>query len=70
MFIIKAMICFVSIGSLDQTLCFQSQVPLSFDDAPTCVIEMNKLADYMTSDLEDRDVGILLSCVNNNNLNT
>tara|TARA_E500000318_G_C3536834_1_gene202951 strand:+ start:528 stop:740 length:213 start_codon:yes stop_codon:yes gene_type:complete len=69
MFTIKAMICFVGMGILEQTLCFQSEVPLSFDDVPTCVVEMNKLADYMSPDLEDRNVAIMLNCVNNNNIN-
>lgn len=69
MFTIKAIICFVGMGILEQTLCFQSQVPLSFDNAPQCVVEMNKLADYMSPDLEDRNVAIMLNCVNNNNIN-
>jgi hypothetical protein len=63
------MICFVGMGILEQTLCFQSQVPLSYKDSPTCVVEMNRLADYMTTDLEDRNVAIVFKCVNNNNIN-
>ena len=69
MFTIKAMICFVGMGILEQTLCFQSQVPLTYKDSPTCVVEMNRLADYMTTDLEDRNVAIVFKCVKNNNIN-
>jgi|TARA_R100001443_G_scaffold117243_1_gene140854 hypothetical protein len=67
-FTIKAMICFVGMGIMEQTLCFQSEVPLEFDKLPICVLEMNKLANYMGPDLEDRNVAIVLNCVKDNNI--
>tara|TARA_X000001388_G_C2213723_1_gene116230 strand:+ start:422 stop:634 length:213 start_codon:yes stop_codon:yes gene_type:complete len=68
MFTIKAMICFVGMGIMEQTLCFKSEVPIEYDKLPVCVLEMNRLAEYMSPDLEDRNVAIVLNCVKDNNI--
>ena len=56
------MICFAQMGSLQKSLCFNSEVPLSFNTIEQCVYERDNLINYMHQDLVDRDVSILFVC--------
>ena len=49
MFKIYAMICFLTIGPTDQTLCFNS-------------LDKKRLIDYLHEDLVDREVTIIFKC--------
>ena len=69
MFKILAVICFVDIGELQQDLCFRSEVPLQFDTVQHCANNMNNLADYLTLDLEERNVSIVFRCTEQNRIN-
>ena len=66
MFKIFAVICFLNIGALDQTLCFKSEVPLTYDDFKSCSFDRDKIIDYMHNDLVERQVAILFTCDHNN----
>ena len=62
MFKISAVICFLAVGELNMDLCFKSEVPLTFRVKDDCIIEMNKLIDYMDADLKERETSILFAC--------
>ena len=64
MFKIFAMICMLNIGELDQTLCFKTEVPLSFNDNIECNLTKNNLADYLDSDLKERKLTVIFRCGN------
>ena len=62
MFKIYAMICFLSIGTGNQTLCFKSEVPLQYENFRQCTLDRDKIVDYMHNDLVQRQVTILFTC--------
>ena len=62
MFKIFAVICFLNIGALDQTLCFKSNVPISFKDFNECNYALDNIADYMDYDLKERKTTIVFKC--------
>ena len=62
------MICFLSIGAADQTLCFKSDVPLQYEDMKHCSLDKNKIIDYMHKDLVNRQVTILFKCTETNQI--
>ena len=62
MFKIYAMICFLSVGMGDQTLCFKSEVPLHYENLENCSLDKERIIDYMHNDLVDRSVTILFKC--------
>tara|TARA_R100001594_G_scaffold148564_1_gene204060 strand:+ start:598 stop:816 length:219 start_codon:yes stop_codon:yes gene_type:complete len=62
MFKIFCVICFAQMGSLKHTLCFQSSIPLTFTTKEECVLERDKIIDYMNQDLLERNVSIMFSC--------
>ena len=64
MFKIFAVICFLNIGALDQTLCFKSNVPISFKDFNECSYALNHIADYMDYDLKERKLTVIFRCGN------
>lgn len=68
MFKIFATICFLSIGSSDQTLCFKSEVPLLYEDMRNCSFDRDKIIDYMHTDLVKRNVTILFKCAETNEI--
>lgn len=63
------MICFLSIGAADQTLCFKSEVPLEYKNIQHCSLDKDKIIEYMHSDLVERKVTILFKCEENNKIN-
>ena len=62
MFKIFATICFLSVGASETTLCFKSEVPLSFKTDVECVIARDSVVNYMHDDLVERDTTILFEC--------
>ena len=62
MFKIFASICFLSIGTGNQTLCFKSEVPLQYENFRQCTLDRDKIVDYMHNDLVQRQVTILFTC--------
>tara|TARA_R100001443_G_scaffold14829_3_gene24735 strand:- start:7321 stop:7536 length:216 start_codon:yes stop_codon:yes gene_type:complete len=62
MFKIFAMICMLNVGELNQTLCFKSEVPLSFNDNLECNLTKNNLADYLDADLKERRLTVIFQC--------
>ena len=62
MFKIFATICFLSIGTGSQTLCFKSEVPLQYKNIKNCTLDRDKIVDYMHNDLVKRNVTILFKC--------
>jgi hypothetical protein len=62
MFKIFAVICFLNIGTLDQTLCFKSNVPVLFNDSKECNYALDNIADYMDYDLKERKTTIVFKC--------
>ena len=63
------MICFLSVGEIKQDLCFKSEIPLEFDNLPSCKFNLDRVADYMHSDLLERNTTILFHCVNDSKIN-
>ena len=63
MYIISAVICFIAIGIQETDLCFKSQVPVVYQTKEECVLNMNKVADYMTADLTERNSAIYFRCI-------
>ena len=68
MFKIFATICFLSIGSSDQTLCFKSEVPLNYQDIKSCTLDRDRIVEYLHEDLVERQVSILFTCDNSNQI--
>jgi len=64
MFKIFAMICMLNVGELNQTLCFKSEVPLSFKDNVECNLTKNNLANYLDADLKERKLTVIFRCSN------
>ena len=62
MFKIFATICFLSIGANQTTLCFKSEVPLSFKTDVECLLARDSVVNYMHEDLVERDTTILFEC--------
>ena len=62
MFKIYAMICFLTIGPTDGTLCFNSEVPIKYKDLKNCSLDKKRLIDYLHEDLVDREVTIIFKC--------
>ena len=62
MFKIFATICFLSVGANDTTLCFKSEVPLSFKTDVECVLARDSVVSYMHDDLVERNTTILFEC--------
>ena len=62
MFKIYAMICFLTVGPSDQTLCFKSEVPLHYENLKNCSLDKQRIIDYMHEDLVDRQVTIIFKC--------
>jgi len=69
MFKIFATICFLSFGAADQTLCFKSEVPLSYNTAKQCTLDRDKIIDYMHADLIKKEVTIIFRCAETNEIN-
>ena len=65
MFKIFAVICFLNIGALDQTLCFKSEVPVIFNDSIECNYALDNIVDYMDYDLKERKTTIAFRCSSN-----
>jgi len=68
MFKIFATICFLSIGNSDQTLCFKSEVPLNYQDIRSCTLDRDRIVEYLHEDLVERQVSILFTCDNSNQI--
>lgn len=64
MFKIYAMICFLTMGPTDQTLCFKSEVPLQYKNLKNCSLDKERIINYMHEDLVDRQVTIIFKCSN------
>ena len=64
MFKIFCVICFTQMGALNQTLCFPSSIPLTFNTLDECNIEKKKVMDYMNDDLVELKVSMLFRCSN------
>ena len=62
MFKIFATICFLSVGASDTTLCFKSEVPISFKTDVECVLARDSVVNYMHEDLVERQTKILFEC--------
>ena len=62
MFKIYAMICFLSVGMGNQTLCFKSEVPLHYENLENCSLDKERIIDYMHEDLVERKMTILFKC--------
>tara|TARA_R100001440_G_C2509922_1_gene117745 strand:+ start:476 stop:706 length:231 start_codon:yes stop_codon:yes gene_type:complete len=62
MFKIFAAICFINIGEFDQTLCFRSEVPTTFQDFTECNFAVDNIVSYMHEDLQEREVSIVFKC--------
>jgi hypothetical protein len=62
MFKIYAMICFLTIGPTDGTLCFKSEVPIKYKDLKNCSLDKKRLIDYLHEDLVDREITIIFKC--------
>jgi len=62
MFKIYAMICFLSVGISDQTLCFKSEVPLHYENIKNCSLDKDRIINYLHDDLVERNVTILFKC--------
>jgi|TARA_B100001094_G_C17747087_1_gene583976 hypothetical protein len=67
-FKIFASICFLSIGTGNQTLCFKSEVPLQYETIKQCTLDRDKIVDYMHSDLVERQITILFTCKETNQI--
>tara|TARA_Y100001938_G_C7766165_1_gene270974 strand:+ start:118 stop:336 length:219 start_codon:yes stop_codon:yes gene_type:complete len=61
-FKIFAVLCLMNVGNLEQNLCFKSEVPLNFKNNLDCQISMNKLADYLDTDLKQRQMTLAMVC--------
>ena len=62
MFKIFAVICFMGAGSLEQDLCFKSEVPLHFNSNTECQVSLDGLVNYLDEDLKGRNVSLILTC--------
>ena len=62
MFKIFASICFLSIGASEQTLCFNTEVPLRFKNEIDCTIARDRVVDFMHEDLLERQTTIVFKC--------
>ena len=62
MFKIYAMICFLTVGVGEQTLCFKSEVPLYYENIKNCSLDKERIIDYMHEDLVKRNITILFKC--------
>ena len=62
MFKIFAVICFMGAGSLEQDLCFKSEVPLQFNSNKECQVSLDGLVNYLDEDLKERNVSLILTC--------
>ena len=52
----------LTIGPTDQTLCFNSEVPIKYKDLKNCSLDKKRLIDYLHEDLVDREVTIIFKC--------
>ena len=68
MFKIFCVICFTQMGSLQNTLCFPSDIPLEFDTLDQCKLEKDRIIAYMHKDLVDRKTSIHFLCKENPDL--
>ena len=68
MFKIFASICFLSMGTQSQTLCFKSEVPINYNDIKQCTYDRDKIVDYMHMDLVERNITILFTCSETNEI--
>ena len=62
MFKIFAVICFMGAGSLEQDLCFKSEVQLKFNTNTESQVALDGLANYLDEDLKERNVSLMLTC--------
>ena len=62
MFKIFAVLCFINIGSLEQTLCFKTQVPLDFKNNTDCQIALDNFVKYLDEDLKKRQTTLIMKC--------
>ena len=65
MFKIFCVICFTQIGSLSNTLCFPSSIPIEYKTLEQCNLEKDKIIAYMHKDLVDRETSIMFVCKEN-----
>ena len=49
-------------GSLQNTLCFPSSIPIEYDTLEQCNLEKQKIINYMHQDLKDRQTAIIFTC--------
>lgn len=63
MYIITAFICFLSLGVMEQDLCFNSHIPLHYKSLELCNKNLNNVVAYMDHDLKEREVKIIFKCV-------
>ena len=63
------MICFLSLGAAEQTLCFKSEVPLHYENVKNCSLDRDRIIEYMNTDLVKRNVTIVFKCSETNEIN-
>ena len=61
-FKIFAVLCLMNVGNTSNNLCFKSEAPLNFKNNIDCQISMNKLANYLDTDLKERQMSLAMVC--------
>ena len=65
MFKIFCVVCFTQMGTLQNTICFPSSIPIEFDTIEQCNLEKDRIANYMHKDLVERNASVYLQCAEN-----
>ena len=62
MFKLTAIVCFLSMGSMNLDLCMKAELPLTFETQEKCFESGKEIVDYMNPDLIARNIALTLTC--------
>ena len=62
MFKLTAIVCFLSMGSMNLDLCMKAELPLTFETQEKCFESAQQFVEYTNEDLIDRNIAMRLTC--------
>ena len=66
MFKLTAIVCFLSMGSMNLDLCMKAELPLTFETQEKCFEAAEQFVRYTNQDLIDRNIAMRLTCERTN----
>ena len=69
MWLVHTIVCIYNI-SLNPFCVYGGKLPTQFDDLKTCDIFIDNVIEAINDDLIEKEIGLLMKCINNEQINT